>query len=81
MTKPGVLSDLDRLDTPSAWGNRGAGAAFLLLAAVQLGWQVATLDIGDARNCLSRFKSNQLVGWLLFLGLSADMAVAALFGR
>jgi len=62
----------------------GAGALFLLalgLAAAQLGWQVATLDIGDARNCLSRFKSNQLVGWLLFLGLAADMGVTALLGR
>jgi 4-hydroxybenzoate polyprenyltransferase len=61
----------------------GAHAVFLLalaLAAAQLAWQVATLDIGDARNCLARFKSNQVVGWLLFLGLAADMAAAALHG-
>jgi 4-hydroxybenzoate polyprenyltransferase len=67
------------------WGGAGllAGAgivflAALTLAAVQLAWQVATLDIGDARNCLARFRSNQLVGWALFLGLAADMALGAL---
>jgi 4-hydroxybenzoate polyprenyltransferase len=61
----------------------GAHAVFLLalaLAAAQFAWQVATLDISDARNCLARFKSNQVVGWLLFLGLAADMAAAALRG-
>ena len=48
------------------WGAAGllAGAhiAFvlaLLLAAAQLAWQIATLDTGDAGNCLERFKSNQ----------------------
>lgn len=59
----------------------GAGTPFLIalaLAALQLAWQVATLDIADARNCLARFKSNQLVGWALFLGLAADMALGAL---
>jgi hypothetical protein len=59
----------------------GAGIVFLIalgLAALQLGWQVATLDIADTRNCLARFRSNQLVGWALFLGLAADMGLAAL---
>jgi 4-hydroxybenzoate polyprenyltransferase len=59
----------------------GAGIPFsiaLVVAALQLAWQVATLDIADTRNCLARFKSNQLVGWTLFLGLAADMALAAL---
>jgi 4-hydroxybenzoate polyprenyltransferase len=46
------------------------------LAAIQLAWQVATLDAADPANCLARFKSNRLVGWLLFLGLAADMALA-----
>jgi 4-hydroxybenzoate polyprenyltransferase len=69
------------------WGMAGllAGAhvAFvlaLLLAAAQLSWQVVTLDTSDAANCLKRFKSNQVVGWLLFAGLAADMALAALLG-
>jgi 4-hydroxybenzoate polyprenyltransferase len=67
------------------WGVAGvlAGAhlAFfvaLALAGLQLAWQVVTLDVDDAGNCLARFKSNRLVGWLLFLGIAADMALAAL---
>ena len=66
-----------------AGGLGGARFAFFLalaLATVQLGWQVATLDTRDAGNCLARFKSNQLIGWLLFLALAADMAIAALAG-
>jgi 4-hydroxybenzoate polyprenyltransferase len=69
------------------WGVAGllAGAhiAFtlaLLLAAAQLAWQTATLDTSDASNCLQRFRSNRLVGWLLFGGLIADMVLAARIG-
>ena len=42
-----------------------AGTAFLLVmmaAAAQLVWQVATLDIDDAENCLERFRSNRDFG-------------------
>lgn len=69
------------------WGHAGllagAGLLFFLalgIAAVQLAWQVATLDTDDAGNCLARFKSNQLVGWALFLGIVADMALRGLLG-
>ena len=58
----------------------GAGGAFLLalaLTAFQLAWQVRTLDIGDPGNCLARFTSNRVVGWLLLAGLAADMALGA----
>jgi 4-hydroxybenzoate polyprenyltransferase len=58
----------------------GAGALFLLalaLAAVHLAWQLRTLDIDDPANCLVRFKSNRIVGWLLLGGLAGDMALAA----
>jgi 4-hydroxybenzoate polyprenyltransferase len=58
----------------------GAQIAFsvaLILAAIQMAWQVATLDTGDAQNCLTRFRSNQMIGWLLFGGLGADMALSA----
>jgi 4-hydroxybenzoate polyprenyltransferase len=51
--------------------------AALGLVALQLAWQVATLDTEDSDNCLQRFRSNRFVGWGLFLGLTADMAVAA----
>jgi 4-hydroxybenzoate polyprenyltransferase len=60
----------------------GARLVFLValaFAAVQFAWQVATLDVRDAAGCLARFKSNRAVGWLLFLGLTADMAFSALF--
>ncbi|HZT49127.1 MAG TPA: 4-hydroxybenzoate octaprenyltransferase [Hyphomicrobiaceae bacterium] len=59
-------------------GARGAFFLSLAVAAVQMAWQVATLDMADPRNCLVRFKSNRLVGWILLLGLVADMARAAL---
>jgi 4-hydroxybenzoate polyprenyltransferase len=61
----------------------GAHIAFLLaliLAAVQLAWQIVTLDTSDAVNCLRRFKSNRAVGWLLLGGLVVDMALAAVLG-
>jgi len=59
----------------------GARIAFfmaLVIAGLQFAWQVATLNIADAGNCLARFKSNRWIGWLLFAGLAADMALAAL---
>src|SRR5215471_14189070 len=69
------------------WGVAGAAAgarlAFFLalaVAAVELAWQAATLKVDDPANCLARFKSNQLVGWLLLGGLVADMALLALAG-
>jgi 4-hydroxybenzoate polyprenyltransferase len=43
-----------------------------------MAWQVATLDTSNAQNCLARFKSNQVIGWLLLGGLVADMALSAL---
>ncbi|HEX7076106.1 MAG TPA: 4-hydroxybenzoate octaprenyltransferase [Hyphomicrobiaceae bacterium] len=52
----------------------------LALVGVQLAWQVASLDIDDPANCLRRFRSNRDVGWALFLGLIADMAISALAG-
>ena len=67
------------------WGVAGALAgarlAYFLalgLCGVQLAWQVATLAIDDPANCLARFRSNQLIGWGLFLGAVADMGIAAL---
>lgn len=49
----------------------------MALIALQFTWQVTTLDIADAGNCLRRFRSNRHVGWALFLGIAADMALAA----
>ena len=66
------------------WSLAGALAGarwgfFLALALVggQLCWQVATLATEDAGNCLQRFRSNQLVGWLLTVGLALDIYLKA----
>lgn len=50
------------------------------LAALQLAWQVTTLDVADPTNCLRRFRSNRDVGAAIFLGLVADMALSSLAG-
>jgi 4-hydroxybenzoate polyprenyltransferase len=54
------------------------GMTALAAAAVHMAWQVATLDIADPQNCLVRFRANRDLGWLVFGGFVADMAVAAL---
>ncbi len=59
-----------------------AGTAFLLLmtaAAAQLAWQIATLDIDDAENCLKRFRSNRDFGAIVLAAIVIDMALAAIF--
>jgi 4-hydroxybenzoate polyprenyltransferase len=47
------------------------------VVAAHFAWQVATLDITDPANCLRRFRANRDVGWLMCVGLVADMALAA----
>jgi 4-hydroxybenzoate polyprenyltransferase len=52
----------------------GLGIAFwtaLVAAALQLAWQAARVDTDDAADCLSKFRSNRAVGWLLLLGIIA----------
>ena len=59
----------------------GAGLAFLLGmagAAVQLGWQVASLDMDDAENCLRRFRSNRDFGLIVLGAILIDMGLAAM---
>jgi 4-hydroxybenzoate polyprenyltransferase len=58
-----------------------AGSIFfggLLVAAAHLIWQVATLDIDDAQNCLERFRSNNGFGWIVFTALALDVLPVAL---
>jgi len=52
----------------------------VLLVSAQMAWQVTTLNITDAHNCLARFRSNRDVGLVIFLGLVADMALQWLAG-
>ena len=57
----------------------GVGVVFWLafaLVGAHLAWQIITLDTENAENCLARFKSNHFVGWVFFLGLVGDMALA-----
>lgn len=59
-----------------------AGTAFLIgmmAAAAQLAWQVATLDIDDAENCLIRFRSNRDFAGIVLGAILLDMALAAIF--
>jgi 4-hydroxybenzoate polyprenyltransferase len=60
------------------WAAAGAAAGLglpfylaLAAAALQLLWQASRVDTGDPADCLAKFRSNRLVGWLLFAGLVA----------
>lgn len=60
------------------WAAAGAAAHLgvlfwmaLAAASIQLGWQAARVDTDDAADCLRKFRSNRLVGWLLFAGIIA----------
>jgi len=56
----------------------GLSAIFLLglaLAVLQLGWQAVRVDIDDPIDCLKKFRSNRLVGWLVFAGIIAGHLV------
>jgi 4-hydroxybenzoate polyprenyltransferase len=48
----------------------------LAVAAGMLAWQIGTLDIDDAEQCLALFKLNGVVGLILFLGLLAALPFA-----
>ncbi|MBU1209695.1 MAG: 4-hydroxybenzoate octaprenyltransferase [Alphaproteobacteria bacterium] len=52
-------------------------ATYLGLGAIaaHFAWQVRSLDMDDPDNCLTRFKANRTVGWMLTAGLLGDLAV------
>ena len=55
-----------------------AGAKFvffigLLFAAFHFSWQVNTLNINKATNCLERFKSNRTIGIIVFVAICGEM--------
>ncbi|KAL7545428.1 hypothetical protein ACHAWF_008775 [Thalassiosira exigua] len=85
-TKP-ILTAL----TGAAWGgwalagyNAGFGDVFenpcfyagATAAAGHLLWQVRTADLGDPENLLQKFRSNNLVGWILFGSYMAGNVMA-----
>jgi 4-hydroxybenzoate polyprenyltransferase len=52
----------------------GLGVLFwggLVGSAVQLAWQAARVAIDDPADCLAKFRSNRLVGWLMLGGIVA----------
>jgi 4-hydroxybenzoate polyprenyltransferase len=60
------------------WATAGIAAglhpiflAGLTLAAAQLAWQATRIDTADAFDCLAKFRSNRVVGWLMFAGIVA----------
>ncbi len=54
----------------------GMGWAFraaLALGALQLAWQVQSCDLDQPKDCLAKFRSNRLFGWLMLAGIMAEM--------
>ena len=60
------------------WGLAGRAAglgglfwAGLAAAALQLAWQAARVNIDQPADCLAKFRSNRVVGWLMLAGIVA----------
>jgi 4-hydroxybenzoate polyprenyltransferase len=57
----------------------GIGPLFylgLLAGGLQLLWQVVAIDLDDPDDCLAKFKSNRLFGWLVLAAVAAGRASA-----
>ena len=48
----------------------------LAAAGAHLAWQVAALSLDDPADCLTKFRANRFVGWLLLAGIVASFAAA-----
>jgi 4-hydroxybenzoate polyprenyltransferase len=48
----------------------------LAIAALQMSWQAALVDIGDPEDCLAKFRSNRIVGWAFLLGAIGARGIA-----
>jgi 4-hydroxybenzoate polyprenyltransferase len=58
----------------AAGAQAGLGWPFwiaLAAAALQLAWQVRGVDIDQPSDCLAKFRSNRIVGWLVLAGILA----------
>ena len=60
------------------WASAGASAGLGVLfwaglagAGLQLYWQAAHVNVDDAADCLAKFRSNRVPGWLLLIGIVA----------
>jgi 4-hydroxybenzoate polyprenyltransferase len=43
----------------------------LAAGATQLAWQIWDADLDDPKDCLAKFRSNRLFGWLMLAGIFA----------
>ena len=55
----------------------GPALVALALVAAHFVWQVVTLDVADAANCLRRFRSNRDLGLVLYAGLLLELLTVA----
>jgi 4-hydroxybenzoate polyprenyltransferase len=51
--------------------------ALLTVGAAQLAWQALTVDLDQPTDCLAKFKSNRLFGWLVLAGVIVGRLAAA----
>jgi len=52
----------------------------LVLPAAHLLWQAVTVDIDNGADCLAKFKSNRITGWLLFAAIVAGSVARGVLG-
>lgn len=59
----------------ATWAAGGGWPSYVSLTGVAFHfiWQIATLDTTSSANCLDRFRSNRIVGWIFFTGLVSDV--------
>jgi 4-hydroxybenzoate polyprenyltransferase len=48
------------------------GYAALAVAWAHMLWQMRDVDLDDAKDCLTKFRSNRFIGWILFIGIVLD---------
>ena len=75
-TKPALVMLYGGMLALFAAAFAGAGVAWpayagLIAAGLHMANQIRVLDIDDADQCLALFKSNSVVGWIVFAGLAA----------
>jgi 4-hydroxybenzoate polyprenyltransferase len=55
-----------------AGANAGIGWIYylaVLAVAVHLKWQQANVDLDNPQDCLAKFRSNRVIGWILLAGI------------
>ena len=75
-TKPWLLGfyGLATLLFAAVGANLGFGWVYYIAVAgiaLHFLWQIGTLDTGQPSNCLTRFKANRFIGWILLAGILA----------